>query len=359
MKKLKKLSLKFLLPLAVLLYPGCKKEKSVNKEDFPKIKASHCVQSVIGNKKPSEETISSLSEGTVSYAGSSVQGATLSKGTALHVGSSVQGATLSKGTALHAGSSVQGATLSKGTALHVGSSVQGATLSQTNVLSEKTPYEVRCDHLCQQLLPVIQEFECINKKPVEHPYLDSSGLIHIGYGSNIENWDRFKEIDFINNTNKTLLLTSKEKKAYYEEIKNIRKEQKSFNYLARYYKKKFVYQATQSSMEKICQKDIKNCFKGLEKALSSQKIALKDMPNEAILPLLDIYYNTGNLNPKKWPKLYQALKKKDYTAAAGCIHRRSISEERNTWTKNKMLQAAEIQKNYMIAFAHQNKTLTP
>ena len=216
------------------------------------------------------------------------------------------------------------------------------------VVSIQQIYEKRCQNLCTKMLPIIQRFECIDQKPVSYPYLDTNGLIHIGYGSNIDSWERFKQIDFIKNPKTGQLLTEAEKKAYFNQIQKSKPQfrtskngPKPFNVSATRYQKYFKFLATSTSMHQLYQKDMYKCVKELEKTLFQQNILMMNMPEPQILALLDIYYNTGNLNPKGWPKLFKALKTKDYQTAAKESHRAAVSAERNNWTAHCILEAAQ------------------
>ena len=222
---------------------------------------------------------------------------------------------------------------------------------QTNRLSRESvarAYEKRCDSLCAQMLPVIRQFECINNQPVPHPYLDTNGLIHIGYGSNIDAWERFSQIDFIKNPKTGQLLTAAEKRAYYNEIRRMKPQfkttgnkEKPYNRSATVYQSHFTYKATPASMDKMCRADMRGCLNGLEKALAKENIILMNMPDVQIVALMDIYYNTGGLNKKDWPKLYQALKAKDYQKAALETRRKDVSLARNNWAAEQILKAGQ------------------
>ena len=49
--------------------------------------------------------------------------------------------------------------------------------------------------------------------------------------------------------------------------------------------------------------------------------------------LLDIQYNTGNLNSQNWPKLYQAIADRDVNGIAANVHRKDVGQERNDWAE--------------------------
>ena len=53
--------------------------------------------------------------------------------------------------------------------------------------------------------------------------------------------------------------------------------------------------------------------------------------------LLDIQYNTGNLNQQNWPKLYKAIREKNVWGKEGIVenvNRRDVAQKRNNWTRD-------------------------
>lgn len=226
---------------------------------------------------------------------------------------------------------------------------QSATAQPARSLSRASvavAYEKQCDRLCTQMLPVIRRFECVNNQPVSHPYLDTKGLITIGYGSNIDKWERFCQIDFVKNPKTGQLMNKAEKRAYYNQIRRLKphfkttgNKDKPYNRPATVYQKYFKGTATPASMEKMCRADMRTCLNGLEKTLAKENIILMNMPDVQIMALMDIYYNTGNLNPKKWPSLYKALKAKNYKTAALESRRNTVETARNQWTAVNLLKA--------------------
>ncbi len=215
-------------------------------------------------------------------------------------------------------------------------------------------YETRCVELSEKMMSVILDFECVNRQPVIHPYLDTKGLIHVGYGSNIDSWDRFSQIEFVKNAQTGELLSEPEKKAYYNKIRQMKPRfktraigSKKYNRRASTYQKYFTYTATAESMYRLCQSDIRACITDLETTLAQEDILLMNMPDEQILALIDIRYSTGNLSADKWPKLYKALKSDDFLTAAHHSHRSTVSFERNDWTARQMIQSAQSVRSHL------------
>jgi hypothetical protein len=52
--------------------------------------------------------------------------------------------------------------------------------------------------------------------------------------------------------------------------------------------------------------------------------------------LMDVQYNTGSLNQRKWPNLYQAIQNRDIDGIARNVHRKDVGLERNDWAANQI-----------------------
>ena len=63
--------------------------------------------------------------------------------------------------------------------------------------------------------------------------------------------------------------------------------------------------------------------------------------------LLDIQYNTGNLNRQNWPNLYQAIADRDINGIATNVHRKDVGQERNNWAEQ-MASSIRFQKRAYI-----------
>lgn len=87
----------------------------------------------------------------------------------------------------------------------------------------------------------------------------------------------------------------------------------------------------------------------LESALRQNVASLqRELPDFADYPvsgrkgLVDLEYNIGptKFNSKTWPKFFDAVHRRDWETAAQESHRITPNEERNTNTKNALLDAA-------------------
>ncbi len=84
--------------------------------------------------------------------------------------------------------------------------------------------------------------------------------------------------------------------------------------------------------------------KHLEKNLKDIK---NEVPNFDKLPkemkevLMDIKYNTGNVQKENWPNLHEAIKNKDIENAAKEVSRADIGKIRNDWARETILSIEE------------------
>jgi len=67
----------------------------------------------------------------------------------------------------------------------------------------------------------------------------------------------------------------------------------------------------------------------------------KNFPFQLQEVLMDIKYNTGNINQSKWPNLHKAIASKDINKIAENINRKDVGFERNEWAKNKILSISD------------------
>jgi hypothetical protein len=52
--------------------------------------------------------------------------------------------------------------------------------------------------------------------------------------------------------------------------------------------------------------------------------------------LMDLQYNTGSLNQRKWPSLYQAIQNRDIEGIAQNVHRKDVGLGRNNWAADQI-----------------------
>ena len=165
-----------------------------------------------------------------------------------------------------------------------------------------------------------------------HPYIDSKGYITTGYGANINNKEDFMKVNFMINGRPA---TDAEKEQYYYDLRD-----KSMMIDANH---NFIYhnikadrfadytplRVSQDDALNMAQNHMTNDLAKLRREFSDFDkfpLPLKEV-------LLDIQYNTGNLNRQNWPKLYQAIENRDINGIIQNVHRKDVGQERNNWAE--------------------------
>ena len=175
----------------------------------------------------------------------------------------------------------------------------------------------------------IKRFEMI----IPYPYLDSKGLITIGGGANVNDWNVFKNL---NVTIDGIPATEAQKWEAYNRMRQLSEEKNANgNYVnrnmkANFFKNKTNIRISDSEALRLAQNHMNNDLAHLRGEFSdfdSFPLPLKEV-------LLDIQYNTGNLNQHDWPQLYRAIKNHDINGITANVHRKDVQQSRNDWAKN-------------------------
>ena len=170
------------------------------------------------------------------------------------------------------------------------------------------------------------------EKLKQHPYLDSKGYITTGYGANINNKEDFMKVNFMINGRPA---TDAEKEQYYYDLRG-----KSMMIDANH---NFIYHNMNAdnfsgyTPLRISQEDALNMAQNhMTNDLAKVRREFSDF-DKFPLPLkevlLDIQYNTGNLNRQNWPNLYQAIENRDINGIVQKVHRKDVGQERNDWAE--------------------------
>ena len=166
-----------------------------------------------------------------------------------------------------------------------------------------------------------------------YPYLDTKGLITIGAGVNVNDWNVFKNLNLIING---IPATETQKWEAYNRMRQLNEEKDvNGNYVnrnmqARFFEDKTNIRISGVEARKLAQKHMTNDLAHLRKEFTdfdSFPLPLKEI-------LLDIQYNTGNLNQQNWPNLYRAIKNRDVKGIISNVHRKDVQQERNDWAKD-------------------------
>ncbi len=166
-----------------------------------------------------------------------------------------------------------------------------------------------------------------------YPYLDTKGLITIGAGVNVNDWNVFKNLNLIING---IPATETQKWEAYNRMRQLNEEKDvNGNYVnrnmqARFFEDKTNIRISGVEARKLAQKHMTNDLAHLRKEFTdfdSFPLPLKEI-------LLDIQYNTGNLNQQNWPNLYRAIRNRDVKGIISNVHRKDVQQERNDWAKD-------------------------
>lgn len=210
--------------------------------------------------------------------------------------------------------------------------MQYAKNNNTNIATDaqyvNNPNYISDEDLYNRMRKNIAEYET----PKQHPYLDSKGYITTEYGANINNKEDFMKINFMING---IPATDAEKEQYYYDLRN-KSMMIDANHNFMYHNIKADSFAGYTPL-RISQEDALNMVQNhMTSDLNHVRQQFSDFDNLPI-PLkeilLDIQYNTGNLNSQNWPKLYQAIADRDVNGIAANVHRKDVGQERNDWAE--------------------------
>ena len=167
-----------------------------------------------------------------------------------------------------------------------------------------------------------------------HPYLDTKGLITIGGGANVNDWNVFKNL---NVTIDGVPATEAQKWEAYQRLRQMSDEKDANgNYInrnlkARAFENKTNIRISDAEARGLAQNHMNNDLAHLRREFSdfdSFPLPLKEV-------LLDIQYNVrGGVNPNDWPNLYRAIRNRDVNGIVANVHRKDVAQRRNDWTIN-------------------------
>ena len=137
-----------------------------------------------------------------------------------------------------------------------------ATVSQPSIAELQARRDSLKEKLFQELLEKTKEYISEKEGYVDHPYLDTNGLIHIGYGTNVNNKDVFKALDLKNS--KVVSLSEKEKEAVYNALLALAPEQKNLStkekHSASHYKQFAPCTLSKDNCDQLLEGDINKAF---------------------------------------------------------------------------------------------------
>lgn len=188
------------------------------------------------------------------------------------------------------------------------------------------------DDLYKAMWQNIQQYE----NALQHPYLDTKGLITVGGGANVNNWDDFKKVNFTING---VPATEAEKLAAYNIMRNLSNEKdengnpKNWNTKAKNFESYTNIRIFDNEARSLAQNHMTNDLAHIRREFAD----FDTFPQPLKEVLLDIQYNVkGGLNEAKWPNLYKAIRErntKGYNGIYYNINRPDVQQERNDWAR--------------------------
>ena len=171
---------------------------------------------------------------------------------------------------------------------------------------------------------------------IQHPYLDTKGLITVGGGANINSWDDFRKINFTVNG---VPATEAEKLAAFGIMRNLSNERDAqgnptnWDTKAKKFKDYTNVRISDEYARSLAQDHMTNDLAHVRREFAD----FDTFPQPLKEVLLDIQYNVkGGLNEQKWPSLYKAIRERNINGE-NCIvanvHRKDVQQERNDWAR--------------------------
>ena len=163
------------------------------------------------------------------------------------------------------------------------------------------------------------------------PYTDSKGYLTIGIGKNIHKLNDFLKLDIINTNTGTELTEAEKQNIHSKMVSEIN------NGTFREYDYAHI-QISPNQIYNQFNQQLEIAYNELNKKIMN----FIDMPISVQQALLDMQFNMGNnrFSERYWPKLFEAIKNKDWkTAAKEASERKDVQKARREWTKLMFLNA--------------------
>ena len=175
-----------------------------------------------------------------------------------------------------------------------------------------------------------------NEDVMLHPYLDTKGLVTVGGGINVNEWDNFRKINFTVNG---VPATEAEKLAAYNIMRNLSNERDEngnpahWNTLAKKFADYTNVRISDEYARSLSQDHMTNDLAHVRREFAD----FDQFPQPLKEILLDIQYNVKDgLIERKWPNLYRAIRARNITGENGIldnVNRPDVKFKRNDWAR--------------------------
>lgn len=226
-----------------------------------------------------------------------------------------------------------------------GAQAQAKSVQPNNTLFNaktemKSDYQLRTRQI-QHLSNTYMQYALKFEKCVLKPYICSTGSITIGVGINVDSMKDFCKLELRNS--RLQLLNLDQKKAYYYSLAAYRKKVVKYGRcsLVAEKQKKFSCQITPAYAQRLYLAKSQNLITELDRKMTKAGLDFLSMPRNVQLALIDMQYTLGNsgFTPQKWPRFFNALKKRNYLVAGKESEIKNVQSGRNEWRQSLFLQA--------------------
>ena len=162
-------------------------------------------------------------------------------------------------------------------------------------------------------------------------YLDSKGILTVGIGQNVNNFNDFKNLNIINKQTGNTLNSNQKTDLYSQIMQEISDNTfKEKNYSNLEISKNDIYNQFNTMLEKS--------YNELEQKIDN----FNKFPTSVKQALVDMQFNMGNkkFSADTWPKLFKAIDNRDWqTAAKEASQRKDVQKSRREWTYKMFINA--------------------
>ena len=190
------------------------------------------------------------------------------------------------------------------------------------------PNYISDNDLYQRMWSNIKKFEDV----VPYPYLDTVGNITVGGGTNINNYNDFMKVNFLQGN---ISANNVQKDTGFNQLRNMSQHKDNRgNYLynntkANFFEPMTKLRITDDEAYRLAQNHMRNDLAHVRSQFSN----FDTFPNPLKEVLLDIQYNTGGLNKQNWPNLYKAINNRDVSGIVNNVRRKGVQPGRNDWAE--------------------------